>query len=61
MELHRQKTSYHPFVLIAFHLNFLPDNLLLAMPRSTRLDWVHTDFQDSFGFGWYPDCKIVHM
>ena len=47
MQLHRQKTTYHPFLLIAFHLNCLPDNELLAIPRSTRFDWVHRDFQDS--------------
>jgi len=53
----RHKTSYHPFILIAFHLNCLPDNLLGCIPKSTRFDWVHKKFQDCFGFGWYQENK----
>src|SRR5450631_315817 len=57
MQLHRPKTCYHPFVLIAFHLNCLPDNLLRAIPRSTQFDWIHRDIQDSFGYGWFQENK----
>jgi len=61
MEQFRPKTCYHPFVLIAFHLNCLPDNLLQAIPRSTRFDWVHRDIQESFGFGWYQENKNLFL
>jgi hypothetical protein len=61
MEQIRPKTCYHPFVLIAFHLNCLPDNLLQAIPRSTRFDWVHRDIQESFGFGWYQENKNLFL
>jgi hypothetical protein len=61
MKLHRHKTSYYLFVLIAFHLNCRPDNLLQAISRSTRFDWVHKDFQDSFGFGWYQENKNLFL
>jgi hypothetical protein len=61
MELIRPKTCYHPFVLIAFHLNCLPDNLLQAIPRSTRFDWTHKDIQGSFGYGWYQENKNLFL
>ena len=61
MEQYRPKTSYHPFVLIAFHLNCLPNNLLQAIPRSTRFDWIHRDIQGSFGFGWYQENKNLFL
>jgi hypothetical protein len=61
MELHRPKTSYHPFVLIAFHLNCLPDNLSHAIPHSTRFDWLQRDFQNSFGFAWYIENKNLFL
>src|ERR1017187_3246326 len=61
MELIRPKTCYHPFVLIAFHLNCLPGNLLQAIPRSTRFDWTHKDIQGSFGFGWYQENKNLFL
>jgi hypothetical protein len=61
MEQYRPVTSYHPFVLIAFHLNCLPNNLIQAIPRSTRFDWIHSDIQDSFGFGWYHENKNLFL
>jgi hypothetical protein len=47
------KTSYHPYLLVAFYLNCLPKNILQIIPRSTRFDWNHRDIQDSFGYDWF--------
>ena len=57
----RPKTSYHPFILIAFYLNCLPDNLLGLIPKSTRFDWQHRNLQDSFGFGWFQENKDLFL
>ena len=45
------------FILIAFYLNCLPDNLVGCITKSTRFDWAHRNFQDSFGFNWYLENK----
>ena len=57
----RPKTCYHPFILIAFHLNCLPDNLLGCIPKFKRFDWAHRNFQDSFGFNWYLEKKEMFL
>jgi hypothetical protein len=57
----RPKTSYHPFILIAFYLNCLPESLLGSIPKSTRFDWQHRNLQDSFGFGWYQENKDMFL
>jgi hypothetical protein len=51
------KTSYHPYLLVAFHLNCLPKNILQIIPRSTKFDWDHRDIQDSFGYDWFLENK----
>jgi hypothetical protein len=28
-----------------------------SIPKSTRFDWGHRNFQDSFGFNWYQENK----
>ena len=61
MSPHRPKTSYHPFILLAFYLKCLPDNLLGSIPKSTRFDWGQRNFQDSFGFCWYQDNKDMFL
>ncbi|NII26638.1 hypothetical protein HB364_16230 [Pseudoflavitalea sp. X16] len=49
----RPKYSYHPYFLLAFHLNILPDHLLLRIPKSTRHDWKQKNTQLLFGYDWY--------
>ena len=51
------KTSYHPYLLVAFYLNCLPKNILQVIPRSTKFDWHHRDIQDSFGYDWFVENK----
>jgi putative transposase len=57
MKHHRNKTSYHPFILIAFYLNCLPEDILQIIPRSTQFDWHHRDIENSFGHQWYQENK----
>src|SRR5579859_1018563 len=47
------KTSYHPYLVVAFYLNCLPDHLLHRIPRSTRHDWSHKQLSNLFGHDWY--------
>lgn len=49
----RTKQSYHPFVLVAFYLDILPENLLDWIPRSTKNDWQHKKLTELFGYDWY--------
>jgi hypothetical protein len=51
------KTSYHPYLSVAFYLNCLPKNILQIIPRSTRYDWNRRDIQDSFGYDWFIENK----
>ena len=51
------KASYHPYLLVAFYLNCLPENILQIIPRSTRFDWHHRKIQDSFGYDWFVGNK----
>jgi hypothetical protein len=52
MQSGRNKNSYHPYVLVAFYLSSLPENILSSIPRSTRSDWHHRDLNNSFGHAW---------
>lgn len=51
--LHRPKTCYHPYLLIGFYLNCLPDELSSRIPRSTRHEWHHKDQAALYGYDWY--------
>jgi hypothetical protein len=51
----RTKLTYHPYLLIAFHLHCLPDELRDRIPRSTRFDWSRKELNTAFGFEWA--CK----
>jgi len=53
----RPKTSYHPYVLVAFCLNCLPPELLNRIPRSTRHEWRHKDQVALYGYEWYLENK----
>jgi putative transposase len=53
----RSKTCYHPYLLVAFHLNCLPENMLQIIPRSTKFDWDKRDLQNSFGYDWFLENK----
>src|ERR1035437_9894091 len=57
MQPRRSKTCYHPYLLVAFHLNCLPDNMLQIIPRSTRFDWDKRDLESSFGYDWFLENK----
>src|SRR5664279_4163624 len=58
MQQHQHsKTSYHPYLIFAFYLNCLPENILELIPRSTRFDWHHRKIQDSFGYDWFVGNK----
>ena len=48
----RTKLTYHPYLIIAFHLRCLPDDLRRRIPRSTRFDWGHKELSRTFGFQW---------
>ena len=51
------KASYHPYLLVAFYLNCLPENILQIIPRSTRFDWHHRKIQDSIDCDWFIGNK----
>ncbi|MBX3238932.1 MAG: hypothetical protein KIT80_09140 [Chitinophagaceae bacterium] len=55
----RAKKSYHPFVMVAFYLQFLPEEILAAIPRSTRHEWQHKPVTVLFGYDWY--CQNRHL
>ena len=48
----RTKLTYHPYLIIAFHLHCLPDELRARIPRSTRFDWSQKELSTAFGFEW---------
>lgn len=47
------KQSYHPYILVAFYLQILPETILLSIPRSTRYEWGHKNVTELFGYDWY--------
>ena len=51
------KTLYHPYLIVAFYLNCLPENILQLISGSTRFDWHHRKIQDSFGYDWFVGNK----
>src|SRR5258708_19468640 len=53
----RPKTSYHPYLLVAFYLNCLPADLLQRIPRSTRHEWTHKDQVALYGYDWYNENR----
>jgi putative transposase len=48
----RPKLTYHPYLIIAFHLHCLPEELRTRIPRSTRFDWSQRELSTAFGFDW---------
>ena len=57
MNLPLKKRSYHPFILIAYHLNFLPAELQVQLPRSTYFDWKKRDSAAQFGYEFFESNK----
>lgn len=55
----RSRQSYHPFVMVAFYLQFLPEEILAVIPRSTRHEWQHKPVAELFGYHWY--CQNQHL
>jgi putative transposase len=53
----RPKTSYHPYLMVAFYLNCLPADLVQRIPRSTRHEWSHKDQVALYGHEWYLENK----
>lgn len=47
------KLSYHPYLVLAFYLKVLPDDLLHCIPKSTRHDWKQKNTHQLFGYDWY--------
>ena len=48
----KQKTAYHPYLIVAFYLHFLPPEWKDRIPRSTRYDWQQKRQSDLFGYEW---------
>ena len=55
----KTKQSCHPFVVIAFYLNILPQALRTIIPRSTRYEWEQKPVMELFGYDWY--CQNQHL
>ena len=55
----KTKQSYHPFIVIAFYLNILPEKLRAIIPRSTRYEWEQKPVMELFGYDWY--CQNQHL
>ncbi len=53
------KTTYHPFLLVAFYLDFLPDDLKYTIPRSTRFDWKNKNIETTFGYQWCCQQQLL--
>jgi hypothetical protein len=49
----RPKSSYHPYILVAFYLNCLPADIQQQIPTSTRHDWRYKDQTALYGYDWY--------
>lgn len=59
MNSHKIKRSYHPFIHIAFHLNFLSDVLQTQLPCSTHSDWKNRDRAAQFGYEFFQNNKLL--
>jgi hypothetical protein len=46
-----------PYLLVAFYLNCLPENILQIIPRSTKYDWDKREIQNSFGYDRFLENK----
>ena len=57
MQPNSTKTCYHPYLLVAFYINCLPENILQIIPRSTKYDWDKREIQNSFGYDWFLENK----
>lgn len=52
-----RKRAYHPFILIAYYLNFLPQEILQDIPYSTLYDWKRKDILHLYGVQYFNDNK----
>src|ERR1035437_10167338 len=57
MQPNSTKTCYHPYLLVAFYLNWPPENILQIIPRSTKYDWDKRKIKNSFGYDWFLENK----
>ena len=57
MQPNNTKTCYHPYLLVAFYLNCVPESILQIIPRSTKYDWDKREIKNSFGYDWFLDNK----
>jgi len=53
MHLVRTKNYFEPYILVAYYLKCLSDDIVTVIPRSTRFDWQHGDANNSFGYDWF--------
>jgi hypothetical protein len=57
MQPNSTKTCYNPYLLVAFYLNCLPENILQFIPRSTKYYWYKREIKNSFGYDWFLKNK----
>ncbi len=51
------KRSYHPFILIAYYLNSLPQDIIQGIPYSTQYEWKHKDPECLYGTQYFRNNK----
>jgi putative transposase len=56
MPLHHHN-SYHPFILLAFYLDFLPQDIALQILKTTKHDWKERNNEKLFGHLWFKENK----
>lgn len=55
------KRSYHPMLIVLFHLDLLDHALVKQIPHSTRSYWKCHDQQDQFGYENVREFMTVNM
>ena len=61
MQPNSTKTCSDTYLLIAFYLNCLPENILQFILRSTKYEWDEREIKNSFGYDWFlKDKDLFH-
>ena len=55
-----RKRSYHPFLLVLFHLNILDKEVIRQIPYSTISHWNNRDHTDYFGYEFAQEYMNNH-
>ncbi|MFN8714195.1 MAG: hypothetical protein ACK5Z2_15210 [Bacteroidota bacterium] len=53
-----QKRSYHPMLVVMFHLQLLNTEVLKQIPYSTRMYWKQLEQEKQFGFEVVEDYLL---